>query len=219
LQDIVTVGASYRQIHTEGSGTSIGYIFNDYGIYADITALKGIGVEIGVGYSGQIAFEDGDEADAAPVKSGIHLDVVYSGIPNLSIGLFNNVSFYTLAADKSAAYDEAVAAIADIYADEASFVLYNELKVSYAVTEKFVPSVKALNYYGTLTGVNGVKGSDYGKDVLTAEAQAAYKITENTEFRSGIRFEKTIYDTPAISDILKNSGFVISLPVGLTIKW
>ncbi|MDR2785010.1 MAG: hypothetical protein LBB83_03745 [Treponema sp.] len=116
-------------------------------------------------------------------------------------------------------YDEDIAKIADVYADERVLALYNELVASYRITETFSPSLKVRNYYGSIAGRTGVKGQDYGKDVLAVEALAAYKITENVELRAGIRFENTIYDTPVVSDVLKNSGFGIYLPVGLTIQW
>lgn len=229
LPELVSVAASYRQEHTAGDTyTALGYIFNDYGLYADITALSALGLEIGVGYSGRIAFEDlyfqeGEEEltelDFAPVMNAIHLDIKYTGVPKLTLGLYNNVSFYTLAADKTPVYDEDIAKIADVYADERVLALYNELVASYRITETFSPSLKVRNYYGSIAGRTGVKGQDYGKDVLAVEALAAYKITENVELRAGIRFENTIYDTPVVSDVLKNSGFGIYLPVGLTIQW
>jgi hypothetical protein len=223
LENIATVGASYRQIHTEGRGTSIGDIFHNYGLYARITvpALTVLGIGIGVGYSGQVAYEDADDAsDNAPVKSAFHLDATYSGMENkLNVSLFNNVSFYTLSADKTIAYDSDIADVADIYADEASFVLYNELKVAYSLTEKLIPSLTLRNYYGTLTGRNGIKDQDYGLDVFTAEARATYKIKDNAEMRVGLKCVNTAFNTPTVSDVLKNSNFVFSIPIGLTVKW
>jgi hypothetical protein len=218
LENVVTVGASYRQIHTEGEGTSTGYIHNDYGIYAVLDTLNGVGVRIAAGYSGNISFEDGDDLDTAPIQHAIHLDAEYTGVPKLKIGLYNNFSFYGLAADKTLTYDSDIAEVLDIYADESSKILYNELKASYELTESLIPGLIFRNYYGSLTGINGVKGQDYGLDVFTGEARMTYKI-KTAEFRAGLKFGYTLYNTPAASDILRNSGFTVSLPVGLAIKW
>jgi hypothetical protein len=145
--------------------------------------------------------------------------VVYTGIKNLKIGLYNNVSFYSLDAGQTLAYDEDIAAVnGSIYSDESSLVLYNELGASYSLG-KIVPSVMIRNYYGTLTARNGVTGQDYGRDILIVEAKAAYKINNHMELRGGVKFENTIYDTPAVSDVLKNSNFVFSIPVGVTLTW
>jgi hypothetical protein len=218
LPDLVDVGASYRQIHTEGSGTYTGEIFHDFGLYAVLGLLKNIGVEIGAGYSGRIAYDDGDDIGYAPFKSGIHLDAVYSGIPNLKVGLYNNLSLYTLDAENSRAYDEGIAKVSDIYADEDYLALYNELVLSYTLG-RITPSLGARNYYAVLSGFKGVKEADYGLDELTVDAKVTFKVSESMEVRGGIKYVNTVYDTPKVSDVLVNSNFVIAIPVGITFKW
>jgi hypothetical protein len=220
LPDILTIGASFRQTHTAGSSIYKGDISNDYGLYGDIIALSNLGVEIGLGYSGRIAFEDEEDGiDYAPIQHAVHLDAKYTGIDKLVVGLYNNLSFSTLAKDKTLAYDEDIAAIMDIYTDESTFVLYNELEVSYDLTEKFTPSLNFKNYYSTILGRNGVKDRDYGKDTFSVEAKATYKITGNASLRAGVKFENILYATPEDSVILRNNSYSISIPVGVTIEW
>jgi hypothetical protein len=226
---LVSVAASFRQEHTTGDTyTVLGYISNDYGLYADITALSAFGLEIGVGYSGRVAFEDlyfqegeeeRDALDFAPVMHAIHLDLKYTGVPKLTVGLYNNISFYSLAADKTLVYDKDIAAVADVYTDEKVFVLYNELTASYNITETFFPSLKLRNYYGSISGRNGTKDQDYGKDVLTIEALANYNITKEVSLRTGLKFINAVYNTPETSYVLKNDTFVFAIPIGITVQW
>jgi hypothetical protein len=223
LTGIANIGASYRQIHTVGEASSTGDIYNDFGLYAatDLNILKDLGLTVGLGYSGRISFEDGDDASTAPVQNAIHLDIEYrnSGF-GFTAGLYNNISFYTLKAENLSVYDPAVASIANIYTDESSLALYNELKVSYAIPAiKLTPSLIIRNYYGTKTGFMGVKGADYSLDILTVEARAAFTLSENTEIRAGLKFTNTAYNTPKVSDVLVNSNFAVAIPVGITLKW
>jgi hypothetical protein len=222
LEDIVSVGASYRQQHTEGTTqVSTGDIYNDYGLYAEVNALKQFlpGFGFALGYSGQIAYEDGDDPETAPVKHGVHFDLKYTGVEKLSIGLYNNASFYTLARENTLYYDEDIAAAMDIYTDESSLVLYNELNISYDLFEFLTPSLMVRNYYGALTGNGGRKDQDYGKNILTVELKAAYKISEFASVRAGVKFENITYMTPVTSVVLKNSNYAISIPVGITVQW
>jgi hypothetical protein len=220
LPELLDAGLSFRQIHTEGVNSSTGEIYNDFGLYTAINALRDLGLRIGAGYSFRIAYEDGDDPSTAALRNSIHLDIVYSGIPNLNAGLYNNVSFYSLAAENLPAYDPAIAQVANVYADEFSLVLYNELEVSYELPNlKLTPGLVLRNYYAVLDGRNGVKGADYGMDTFSVEAKAAYKVSERAEFRAGLKFTNTVYDTPKVSDVLVNSNFAVAIPVGLTLKW
>jgi hypothetical protein len=218
--DLLNAGLSFRQIHTEGVNASTGDIYNDFGLYAAVDALQDLGLRIGAGYSFRIAYEDGDDPSTAALRNGIHLDVIYSGVPGMKAGLYNNISFYKLAAENLSVYDPAIAQIANVYADESSLVLYNELDVSYELPDlKLTPALVLRNYYAVLNGKNGVRGADYGVDTFSIEAKAAYKVSEIAEFRAGLKFTNTVYNTPKISDVLVNSSFAVAIPVGLTLKW
>jgi hypothetical protein len=239
--DILNIGASYRQAHTEGSGTALGNIYHDWGLYAVTDALEqAAGLKIAAGYSGRIWYEDeyqqeiyegttlvdsGGEPDAkekAPVHTAIHLDLQWDGDvsgKNFSVDLYNNCSFFTLEKEKTARYDEAIAASLDMYADESMLVLYNELVLAYDLTPRFTPELKFRNYYGKIVSLDGVKSWDYGKDVFLVQAMAHFKVAPNTELRAGVKFENSIYGTPEDSLILKNSSFTVAVPLGLTIVW
>lgn len=239
--DILNIGASYRQTHTEGSGAALGDIHHDWGLYAVTSALEqAVGLKIAAGYSGRIRYEDeyrqeiyqgtmlvdaGREPDAkenAPVYTAIHLDLQWNGDiagRNLSVGLYNNYSFFTQAKEKTARYDEGIAAALDMYADESMLVLYNELVATYDLTPRFTPELKFRNYYGKISALDGVKDWDYGKDVFLVQAMAHFKAAPNTELRIGVKFENSIYGTPEDSLILKNSSFTIAIPIGVTIVW
>jgi hypothetical protein len=141
-------------------------------------------------------------------------------LPSLTAGLYNNISFYTLSAENLSVYDPAIAQVADVYADESSLVLYNELDLSYEFPNlKITPSLILRNYYAVLKGKNGVKGADYGVETFIVEAKVAYKVSDIAEFRAGLKFTNTAYNTPKISDVLVNSNFAVAIPVGLTLKW
>jgi hypothetical protein len=218
--DLLDAGLSFRQIHTEGLNASTGDIYNDFGLYTAVNALRNLGLRIGAGYSFRITYEDGDDPSTAALRNGIHLDLLYTGLPNLSVGLYNNISFYVLPAENLSVYDPAIAQVANVYADESSLVLYNELDVSYEFPNlKITPGLVLRNYYAVLNGKNGVRGADYGMDIFIVEAKAAYKISEIAEFRAGLKFTNTAYNTPKISDVLVNSNFAVAIPVGLTLKW
>jgi hypothetical protein len=218
--ELLNAGVSFRQIHTEGVNSSTGDIYSDFGLYAAVNALQDLGLQIGAGYSFRIAYEDGDDPASAALRNGIHLDAVYSGLPSLTAGLYNNISFYTLAAENLSVYDPAIAQVADVYTDESSLVLYNELDLSYELPDlKITPSLILRNYYAVLNGKNGVKGADYGVDTFIVEAKVAYKVSDIAEFRAGLKFTNTVYNTPKISDVLVNSNFAVAIPVGLTLKW
>ena len=220
MDDFLTVGAAYRQAHTRGEGTSTGYIFNDFGLYGIVNNIANIGLTVGVGYSGQLSFEDGDELDSALYQNAIHLDVKYTGIEKLTIGLYNNMSFYTLGKEYTPGFDAAINAIVpDAYADETGLVLYNELEAGYRITDIIGVSLKARNYYATITGRNGANGQDYGINKLLIEPQVVFTISKNALFRAGVNFEAVFYNTPAASVILRNNSFAVGVPIGLTVSY
>jgi len=153
------------------------------------------------------------------VHSAIHLDLEYDGIDNLKAGLYNNISFYTQKPENMPTYDPGIAQITDIYTDESSFIIYNELDVGYTVTDFFRPSVIVRNYYASMTGRGGVKAQDYGINMLSAELRASFRTSGHTEFRVGLKYASTSYDTPKSSDVLLNSHWTIGIPVGISFTW
>jgi hypothetical protein len=224
LPDILTLGAAYRTAHSKSdTETDIGYISHDFGLYGIITLPVVPGLKVAVGYSGNVVYEDKDD-DAQeirkPLKSAVHFDVGYSGISRLNLGLYNNFSFHTLAkADTIGFIAEADRVNPNLFGDEESFVLYNELSASYDFTEIFTASLMVRNYYASLVNLDGGKGQDYAKDTFIVEALAKYKISGNVQARGGVKFELTNYGTPLSSQVLQNSGYAISLPIGLTVSW
>jgi hypothetical protein len=211
------LGAAFRQAHLEAfTSTSTGTIQKDYGVYS-IFYLP-LGFTIAGGYSGRMS-EDNDEILYHPTHHAIHLDIKFTGIKRLSIGLYNNLSFSGLEKDKTFNYDSEIAEVADVYDDQSSFVLYNQIEGAFDLTEALTLSLMVRNYYGTLTARNGLKGQDYGKDVFIAEGKVSYKIDSHTSLRGGLKFETTMYSTPAASIILKNDSYSISVPIGITLQW
>jgi hypothetical protein len=240
MDNILNLGLSYRQTHTEGSGLSLGYIYHDWGLYAVVTALEeSVGLKAALGYSGRSFYEDAykqeiregatvveagvepDAEDKAPLYTTIHFDLAWSGdilARKLSVGLYNNCSFYTLAKENTPLYDETLAAVTDMYSDESSLVLYNELVASWQLFPAVAPELRVRNYYGKISGFEGAKDKDYGKDVLLVQLLAKFTVTPNVELRAGVKFVDTLYQTPPVSIVLKNSNYVIAVPVGVTIK-
>jgi hypothetical protein len=243
MENILDVGLSYRQTHTAGANLSLGYIYHDWGIYASVIPLKDDspwgGLKFALGYSGRSFYEDdykqeiyegmvlvepGEEPDAednAPLYSAIHADLTWSGDVlggKLSAGLYNNFSFHSLAKEKTLLYDKTLDAATGMYSDENSLVMYNELVVSWQLLSILTPELKVRNYYGKISGYEGAKGKDYGKDVLLVQLLAKFTVTPNVELRAGVKFVDTLYQTPPVSIVLKNSNYVIAVPVGVTIK-
>ncbi|MDR1128318.1 MAG: hypothetical protein LBL20_03315 [Treponema sp.] len=251
LPDWFALGISYRQKHTESTGgLSRGDVFHDFGVYASVMALRRWGVDAGFGYSGRVDYSDimGDvnaEKDPndpnkpvvitdkepwikAPLKSAFHFDVKYvpTFLSDLTLASYNNISFYSRKKQDTLAYDQALDQVANLYAHEESFVLYNEVSVSYALNMLrnvtgglIIPSFVFRNYVAKLSGVDGIRGQNYGKYILILEGKVAYKISDNMEVRAGLKWEKNEYKTPAVSDILRNSTDLFAVPIGVTLKW
>jgi hypothetical protein len=224
LPDLLTLGAAYRTAHSETiSGTDIGLISHDFGFYGIVTLPFLKSLKIGTGYSGSLIYDDKDE-DAQeirkPLKSAVHFDVIFSGIPRLNIGLYNNISFHTLAKEDTIGYiAEADKLNPNLFGDEESFVLYNELSASFDITGTLAVSLMTRNYYATLDNYMGGKGQNFGKDIFIIEALAKYKINDNAQARGGVKFEKNVYGTPISSKVLQNSNYAISVPIGITVTW
>jgi hypothetical protein len=222
LPEYLTLGAAYRTAHSKPvTSTDIGFISHDIGVYGIVTLP--FGLKAGLGYSGNLVYEDKDDDDQEirkPLKSAIHLDLGCSGIPLLNIGLYNNISFYTLAkADTIGYIAEADRLNPNLFGDEESLVLYNELSASYDITETLGATLMVRNYYASLVNLDGGKGQDYSKDTFIVEALARYKINSNIQARGGVKLEKTDYGTPVSSQVLQNSNYAISVPIGLTVSW
>jgi hypothetical protein len=213
----LVLGAAFRQAHLDAfTPTNTGTIQRDYGAYA-VFPLP-LGFSVAGGYSGRVS-EDNDDVLYYPTHHAIHLDIKFTGVERLSLGLYNNISFAGLEKDKTFNYDEAIAGVADVYDDQSSFVLYNQFDGAFDLTGALTVSLMVRNYYGTLTARNGLKGQDYSKDVFTVEGKVSYKIDSHTSLRGGLKFETTAYSTPAASVILKNDSYSISVPVGITLQW
>jgi hypothetical protein len=220
----VSLGASYRTAHTEPVGaTDIGNISHDFGVYAIVTAPMLEGLKLGIGYSGNLFYQDADDDSTEirkPLKSAVHFDVSYSGIiPGLTVGLYNNVSFHKLDKVDTFGYIKELDALNNVFGDEESLILYNELAASYDITKTITASLMVRNYYATLTNRDGALGQDYAKDTFVVEALAKYKITANVQARAGVKFELNNYGTPINSAVLKNSNNAVSIPIGLTVVW
>jgi hypothetical protein len=213
----ITVGAAFRQAHLLAeTPTSTGTIQKDYGIYGIFHLPAGF--TIGAGYSGRSS-EDNDEVLHYPVQHGFHLDVKFTGVERLSIALYNNLSFASLEKDKTLTYDPGIDAVTDVYEDQSSFVLYNQVEGAYDLTDALTLSLMIRNYYGTLTAMNGRKNQNYGKDIFIVETKASYKFDSHTSLRGGLKFETNLYSTPLDSIVLKNSNYSFSVPVGITLQW
>jgi len=240
--DWVTVGLAYSTYHTEAEeGIDAGIVYQNFGAYAIVNILRPDqpepelepdadtparrqprqpSLKVGVGYSGHIYVDEktrDDEEVHQTFKSGIHFDVNYTNvIPGLSFGLYNNLSFHTLTKDKTYGYVESNA---DAFGDEKSFVLYNQLDVSYDITEKLTTSLMFRNYYAELLSWYGGKGMDFGKETFIVEALGKYNVTKDVQARGGVKFELNKYGTPESSPVLVNDSYAISIPIGLIVKW
>jgi hypothetical protein len=213
----LAIGAAFRQAHLLAeTATTTGTIQQDYGIYGIFYLPAGF--TIGTGYSGRMS-EDNDEVLYYPTRHAFHFDVKFTGIKGLSIGLYNNLSFASLEKDKTLTYDPDIAALSDVYDDEASSVLYNQVEGAYDLTDALTLSLMVRNYYGTLNALNGRKNQNYGKDVFIVELKTSYKIDSHTSLRGGLKFETNLYSTPVESTVLKNSNYSFSVPIGITLQW
>jgi hypothetical protein len=224
LPEYLVLGAAYRTAHSESvTSTDIGFISHDFGVYGIVTLPVVEGLKFALGYSSSLVYEDKDEDDQEirkPLKNAVHIDIGYGGIPRLNIGLYNNISFHTLAkADTIGYIAEADRLNPNLFGDEESLVLYNEVSASYDITETLTASLMIRNYYGSLSNLDGGKGQDYAKDTFIVEALAKYKITDTIQARGGVKFENNSYGTPISSQVLQNSNYAISIPIGVTVSW
>lgn len=216
-----TLGAAYRTYHTiAGEGVELGNVFHDYGFYAIVTLPMLTGLKIGLGYSGHLDYReeiDRDDEIYAPIQNAIHLDVTYQNvIPGLSLGLYNNLSFYTLAKEDTIGY---LVTASSLFEDVKSTVWYNELSASYMITKALTATLMVRNYYAELLNYQGVRGKNYGKEVFIVEALARYNITEKVQVRGGLKFEMTKYNTPLLSLVMKNDNNAFSIPIGIIVSW
>jgi hypothetical protein len=224
LPEYLSLGLAYRTAHSESiTGTDIGLISHDFGLYGIASLPFAEGLKIALGYSGSMVYEDKDDDSQEirrPLKNAVHFDAAYSGIPRLSLGLYNNLSFHTTSkADTIGYIEEADRLNPRLFGDEQSLVLYNELSASYDITETFTASLMVRNYYASLVNLDGGKGQDYAKDIFIVEALAKYKINGNIQARGGVKFEMNNYGTPISSQVLQNSSYAVSIPIGLTVSW
>lgn len=222
--EYLTLGAAYRTAHSEAvTSTDIGFISHDFGVYGIVTLPAVEGLKVALGYSGSLVYEDKDSDDQEirkPLKNAVHADFAYSGIPRLNLGLYNNVSFHTLAkADTIGYIAEADRLNPNLFGDEQSLVLYNEISASYDITDAVTASLMVRNYYASLVNLNGGKGQDYAKDTFIVEALAKYKFTDTIQARGGVKFELNNYGTPLSSQVLQNSNYAVSIPIGVTVSW
>jgi len=224
-----TLGAAYRTSHGKTiSGTDMGKVFHDMGVYAIVTPVVK-GLQIGLGYSGHLEYldeQDFDTGDDISIKkpwiNAFHFDVKYdkiAGLP-LGVGLYNNISYHTLNKEDTINYIEIVDRNnPNVFGDESSLVSYNELSVYYDVLKNLNLNLMFRNYYATITNNQGALGQDYGKETFIIELLAKYRPNDRVEFRGGFKFEMNEFGTPVNSVVLQNSSKAYSIPVGVIVKW
>jgi hypothetical protein len=216
--DIFSIGAAYRQAHLIGTATTTGTIQTDYGVYGILYAIPGI--SLGLGYSNRSSEDNDDPAvKFFPTYHAFHLDLKVTGIKRFGFAVYNNVSMSALEKEKTLSYNDLIASVGDVFDEESTFVLYNQADVSFDFTSHVTLSLMVRNYYATLTALYGLKGNDYGKDTFITELKLSYKFDEHASLRGGVKFENTTYSTPVNSVVLKNSNYVIAIPVGVTLQW
>jgi hypothetical protein len=192
---------------------SYGALVTDFGLYGKIKAIDGL--VIGVGYAGNYAYPD-KEKDATkhvPFKSGINLDAKYTGIDKLTIGLYNNLSFWTQTAESP-------------IKDTSYLNILDRLDVAYALNDKLTVDARVQNVNGGTT----YDGKTWGVDVLTLRAGAVYKFAPDVSAYARLQFANTSYSdgrdygsgfssyTNVTKDVSRDH-FTFSIPVGIDVKF
>ncbi|MCL2879982.1 MAG: hypothetical protein FWF29_07045 [Treponema sp.] len=224
LPGYLTFAAVYTTHHSmAGEGIDLGSIYHDFGLYAIINfaSMPAIdGFNIGLGYSGHMDYLDqANKSDQihAPLKSAVHVDLRYDNVlPSLSLGLYNNFSFYDLDKKDTIAYTKDAA---DHFADEKGFVSYNEFDIAYQVTDTLVTTFMVRNYYGIMNNYTGGIGQNYGKNTFSVELIARYHITPTMEARAGLNFTTNKYNTPISSEVQQNDNRAVNIPIGITVSF
>ena len=237
--DIFSLGITYRTHHSEPetSGIDIGSIHKDLGIYGvfNLGAIPGLsvvdGLKLGLGYSTHLDYLEGIEdirkERAEPQKQSFHIDLFYGDIiPGLSVGIFNNYSYYTWAKEDIHAVFWPESPLS-MWEDEVGSVLYNEVSISYnfahlPVSFTMPPitlSVMARNYHAIVESYQGGSGLDYGRNIFIVETLLRYNLTDWVQVRGGFKYETNIYNTPVSSVVRMNNNQMYSIPIGIVVNW
>ena len=157
--DSITMDDFDRDMHFYGNllPSGDGFVVHEWGLFANV--MNVFGFNFGMGISGHlVSLEDylrkEDElliARTSPLFTGIDFRVQYTGIRNLTITLFNNVSF---AQTETVAPDRWVMGVTGVQIPNGSqewFGMYNTITVVYRLTDQLTFSVQGGHRHGLIT--------------------------------------------------------------------
>jgi hypothetical protein len=177
-------------------GTSVDNM--TFGAYADITAVKDLGISLG--YTGFVVASD--ESDVENILfNGVDLRATWTGIEGLSLSTQHNISF-AKGSDKDWT--------GFLAGDDSSFItLYNAVGATVTLTEKFGVNVEIGNVFSkTDRGGTG----DVDSDNFWGQVKLISHVEENTEFTAGLRIEHATQN-----DV--DDSTVFSVPIGITVSF
>ncbi|MDR2534541.1 MAG: hypothetical protein LBD29_00735, partial [Treponema sp.] len=173
--------------------------FITFGGYFDLIAVENLGISLG--YTGFLPLNDGDGVDNV-LWNGIDLRGTWTGLEGLSLSTHHNVSFA-----KGSEKDWFGLLTGDSF-----FTLYNAIGGTKELTEKFSVNAEIANVLSI---------TDYGEagkftfDNFWVEGRFITKVTENAEFRCGLRADVFHTNDGDASDTIA----VFSIPMGIGISF
>jgi hypothetical protein len=221
---------------TVGEGT-YPFVSTDFGVYGKIRAVDGL--EIGVGVAGQDAYQtkEKDQKVNDPFRLGINLDAKYTGIENLTVGLYNNASFWTYPGSKKdidyGEFGTSLGGVKKVKADTPAsyFYLFDELNAEYKLSDTITLDARVRNYAQT----GSVLSSSVGVDYLVARAGVTYAVDEFAKVWARVQLGSVSYSTSGEKEIAgwanvkkaDGSGkaetsrdhITFSIPVGIQVKF
>jgi hypothetical protein len=215
--------SSTSDFPTKGSW---GTIATNFGVYGKVKAIDAL--VIGVGYAGYKEYADADKDPGkynSPFVSGVNLDLKYTGIDKLTLGLYNNASFYSLSEEKESGLV--------VQQQRSFFFLFDELNVGYALTEKLSIDARVRNYLATTTFKTGSddKEGNVGVDQLAIRAGVVYKVKPNAQVWARAQFTNYAHSTSfddahgkkawlnVDADKSSRDHIKFDIPVGIQVKF
>ncbi|MDR0785337.1 MAG: hypothetical protein LBE74_05570 [Treponema sp.] len=181
--------------------------YHNFGAYADITAAENLGIMLG--YTGYV-FANSDSNVNSPLFHGIDLRATWTGVEGLSLSTHNNVSF-------AFGSDDEWDALNSIGAGNSFFNLYNAVGATKTLTDVLSVNAQIGNILSKISADKQPTAlQTRTRDEFWAEAKLIASVTENTQFKAGLKLA-LVNDDVAGSDATTTTTF--SIPVGVSVNF
>jgi len=214
-------------LQPDGTGISS----HSFGLYTNIFNIPNL--QTGLGYSGYLRiFEDNQEKTGAritrtgPLFNGFDLRFFYTGIPNISIGSANNISFAGV--DTSSAEKISVGVLGlNLPAGHSQswLTMFNQLRFTYRFSSLFSAAIHGEYYTGIITTTTPVSEIIRTKYWFGGGIYSSYQFSRNLFLGAGLNLiQRTDSYTNSDSDAQKTpatrnaSGgtFQIEIPISVS---